>query len=185
MLSRILVPLDGSPAMASILPTVRHLVGGTGAVVHLLALRPSARELAREEDCLRDVYVDDVLLEGLVGWIRPAAGPRRSLETRLREERATWQAYLLRQASQLAYDGMVVQREVSFGDPLVGTLAAAQRQATHLIALSAPPQSWLGRHVRPSLAQQLLQHSTVPVLAVPPAPPARWGSALRYRSLPA
>jgi len=185
MLSRILVPLDGSPAMEAILPTVRHLVGGTGAVVHLLALRPSARELAREENCLRNVYVDDVLVEGLVGWIPPAVGPRRSLETRLREERATWQAYLKRQASQLAYDGMVVQREVCFGDPLVETLAAAQRQATHLIALSAAPQSWLGRHLRPSLAQQLLHHSAVPVLAVPPTPPARWDGALRYGSLPA
>src|SRR5262245_5448112 len=86
MLSRILVPLDGSPAMEAILPTVRHLAGGTGAVVHLLALRPSARELAREDNGLRNVYVDDILVEGLVGWMPPAVGPRRSLETRLREE---------------------------------------------------------------------------------------------------
>src|SRR5262249_48212581 len=86
MLSRILVPRDGSPAMEAILPTVRYLLGGPGAVVHLLALRPSVRELAREEDHLRTVDLDDVLLAGVVGWMPPAAGPRRSLVTRLREE---------------------------------------------------------------------------------------------------
>jgi nucleotide-binding universal stress UspA family protein len=130
--------------MAAIIPTVRHLVSGTGAVVHLLVVRPPLRELADRGGSL--VHLDEIL----------------------RQELAAWHDYLTRQGSQLAYDGIVVEREVRFGDALVETLAVAQRHATHLIALAAQPQRWLQRFRRPHLAQQLLTHAVIPVLAVPP-----------------
>ena len=177
MLNRILVPLDGSPAMTEIIPAVRQLVRGTGAVVHLLAVRPPVHERVRRER--RPIYVDDLLLEGLTGWApqlpRPESYLEETLEDRLRAERTVWHEYLARQGSQLAYDGVVVQREVSFGDPLTETLAAAERQAVRLITLATRPQLWLKRLLRPNLAQQLLAQSAVPVLAVPPGglPPGR------------
>jgi nucleotide-binding universal stress UspA family protein len=160
MLSRILVPLDGSPAAATILPSLQPLVGGTGAVVHLLAVRPPVRELARRGD--RVLYLDE----------------------QMREQRAAWNDYLTRQGSLLAYDGVVVRHEVRFGDPLAETLAAAHRHGVHLVALAAPPQPALQRIVRPSLAQQLLSQSAVPVLAVPAWEPSQPGVVLRYGSVP-
>ena len=144
MLSRVLAPLDGSPTMAQILPVLRQMLGGTGAVVQLLVVRPPIQGPIR---------LDDRLL---------------CLDELLHTEQATWRDYLLRQASKLAYDGIVVQRTVRFGDPLTEILSAAERSPVQLIALVAPQQSWPERLVRPSLAQQLLAQSPVPVLVVPP-----------------
>src|SRR5690349_16743668 len=111
MLSRVLVPLDGSPTMAQILPGLRQWFGGTGAVVRLLIVCPLLREVLRLED--RVMYLDELV----------------------QQERAAWLDYLLRQGSQLAYDGVVVRREVRFGDPVAESLAAAERHAVQLIAV--------------------------------------------------
>src|SRR5438874_12925213 len=132
MFVRILVPLDGSPAMAEVLPTLRQLVGGTGAAVYLLLVRPPVRGPVQVGDRL--IYLDELLVQ----------------------ERATWRDYLVRQATQLAYDGIVVRRGVHFGDPLAETLAVAERHKVHLIALVAQRHSWPQCLFRPSLAQQLL-----------------------------
>jgi nucleotide-binding universal stress UspA family protein len=160
MLSHILVPLDGSAAMAEIIPSLRQLVGGTGARVRLVLVRPPVRKPIQRGDRL--VYLDELL----------------------REEEAEWHAYLIRQGSQLAYDGVVVRREVQFGDPLAETLAAARRHAVQLIALAAPPQSGVQRILRPSLAHQLLAQSAVPVLVVPTWRPPQGSPVLRYRDAP-
>jgi nucleotide-binding universal stress UspA family protein len=160
MLSRILVPLDGDPTTTEVLPSLRALVGGTGAEVHLLAVRPPLRELAQLEE--RDLYLDELL----------------------REEDAIWLDYLARQGSQLAYDGVVVRREVRFGDPLAETLAAAERHAVHLIALAARPQQAVQRALHPNLVQQLLAQSVVPVLAVPALPPPESGAVLESHGVP-
>jgi hypothetical protein len=89
------------------------------------------------------------------------------LDEVLRQELAAWHDYLAHLGSQLAYDGIIVKREVRFGDALGETLAVARRHATHLIALVAQPQRWLQRHWRPNLVQQLLAQPAIPVLAVP------------------
>jgi nucleotide-binding universal stress UspA family protein len=145
MLTRVLAPLDGSPTSAEIFPPLRQWLGGTGAVVHLLLVRPPVRQTLRLED--RVIYLDELLAH----------------------ERATWQDYLLRQGSQLAYDGMIVHREVRFGDPVVETLAVVQRQPVQLIALVDQLQAWPQRWLCPSLAERLLTRSPVPVLVMPPA----------------
>jgi nucleotide-binding universal stress UspA family protein len=160
MLSRVLVPLDGSPTMAQIIPRLRQWFGGTGAVVHLLVVRPPIREALRLED--RVIYLDELV----------------------QQERAAWLGYLLRQGSQLAYDGVVIQWEVRFGGPGAETLAAADLHAVHLIALVGQQQAWLQRLTRPSLAQQLLARSQVPVLVVPPVSPRATSVVLRYSGIP-
>jgi nucleotide-binding universal stress UspA family protein len=156
MLRRILAPLDGSPNGLAVIPALRRLVGGTGAVVHLLAVRPEIRRPEHNGDRL--LYLDELRVQ----------------------ERAHWLDYLVRHGSHLAYDGMVVQREVRFGDPLAETLASAERHAMQLIVLAARPQRWLARMWRPNLAQQLLAHAVVPVLTVPAERPLWHGVVLRY-----
>jgi nucleotide-binding universal stress UspA family protein len=140
MQNRILVPLDGTPAMAEIIPTLRRLVAGTGAIVHLLLVRPPVSGPLQGKD--RILYLDELV----------------SLE------RTTWENYLGHHGRQLAAADVAVQCEVRFGDALAETLAAGQRQSVQFIALAGQPQRWLQRLLRPNLAQQLLGQPRVPVL---------------------
>ena len=160
MLSRILVPLDGTPAAAEVLGAVRQFVGGTGAVVHLLFVRPPVRGPERRGD--QTVYLDELL----------------------REEEAAGRDYLARAGSQLAFDGVVVRRAVRFGDPLAETLSAAARYAVQLIAVAAPAQSAAGRLLRPSLADRLHARAVVPILTVLPVQAGEGERLWRYGSVP-
>lgn len=143
MLNRILIPLDGSPRMASALPAIRHLVGGTGALVHLLLVRPLPRLPRRQDD--GPLYLDDLV----------------------RVEQAAGHAYLVHHGSALAYDGIVVRREVRFGALLDETITAAERHAAHLIALAEPPPASLPRLPRRGLADQLSGRVRIPVMLLP------------------
>jgi nucleotide-binding universal stress UspA family protein len=180
MLTRLLASLDGSPATDAIIPALRQLVGGTGALVHLLVVRPPVRLPDWRGDRLPSV--EEVLIPGVLGMplrsVRPE--PRPYLDTLLARESATWLTYLRRIGSALAYDGVVVQHEIRFGDPFRETLAVAERHALNLIVLEAQPQSWVERLWRPSLAQKLLAQPDVPVLTVPPVRPTQRGGALRF-----
>jgi nucleotide-binding universal stress UspA family protein len=157
MLNRILVPLDGGPAMASALPAIRHLVGGTGAVVHLLLVRPLPRLPCRRADGV--LYLDDLL----------------------RIEQATWQDYLVHHGSALAYDGIVVRREVRFGALVNETLAAADRHGARLIALAESSPGGLRRFLRPSLADQLSRRVRIPIMVLPRSDDPPRGLSLRQR----
>ncbi len=160
MLSRILVPLDGRPEMAAALPAIRQLVSVTGTNVHLLLVRPMPRQVERRGD----------------GWAY--------LDELVREECADGQAYLCHHGSALAYDGIVVQREVRFGELLPQILAAATRQAAHLIALAAPAPSWGERLLGQRWVQQLMARAPVPVLVIPPSGTPAPGVRLQYGRLP-
>jgi nucleotide-binding universal stress UspA family protein len=160
MLSRILVPLDGSPAMLAALPQVRQLVSGTGANVRLLLVRPVPKAPERRGD----------------GWAY--------LDELVCEEYATWQAYLRHHGSALAYDGIVVEREVRFGELLPEVLATASRCAPHVIVLATPARSLPRWRRQPPLAQQLMERAAVPVLLVRPTCPAAGAVVVSYRSAP-
>src|SRR4051794_37583559 len=159
MLSRILVPLDGSAAAAEALGAVRYLVGGTGAVVHLLLLCPPPRGTQRRG--AEVIYLDELVREEAAG-----------------------RDYLLREGSQLAFDGVVVRPLVRFGDPLAETLAAVSRHVVQLIAVAAPAQSLADRLLRPSLADRLRRTTSVPLLTVRPAPAGADALFWRYGSVP-
>jgi nucleotide-binding universal stress UspA family protein len=181
MVSRILVPLDGSEAAATVIPAVRQLVGGTGAVVYLLAARPLPRPSA---SYLTSSMNPEAMISASLFGAQPSMHDgSRSFEELMRREHATLDRYLARHGSQLAYDGIVVRRDVRFGDPMAEILAAAQQHATHLIMVAREPQGWrprLQRLLRPTLAQQLLGHARLPVLVVPSEHAATQGVVLRY-----
>jgi nucleotide-binding universal stress UspA family protein len=144
MLSRILVPLDGSPEMARVIPALRQLVGGSGAVAYLLLVRPRVHRVKQD-----------------------AGGPSIPLHEVLEQEAAAWRDYLAQVGAPLAYDGVVIRREVRFGNLVQEILDAACRHAVQLIVVMAQSQGGLGRLLQPSRAHQLLAHANVPVLAVP------------------
>ena len=128
--------------MAEIIPALRRLVAGTGAIIHLLLVRPPVPGPIQGKDRL--LYLDEVV----------------SLE------RSAWEDYLAHHGRQLAAADVAVRCEVRFGDTLTETLAAGQRQRVQFIALAGQPQRWLQRLLRPNLAQQLLGQPSVPVLIV-------------------
>jgi hypothetical protein len=72
-------------------PAFRHWVGGTGAEVYLLAVRPQPTRIERRGD--RIVHLDE----------------------QQAEEQATWRCYLTGLRGQLAYAGVVVRQAVQFG----------------------------------------------------------------------
>jgi nucleotide-binding universal stress UspA family protein len=142
MTNRILVPLDGSPDMAEIIPTLRRLVAGTGAIVHLLLVRPPVPGPVQGKD--RVLFLDELVSV----------------------ERTAWEGYLGHHGRQLEDANVAVQCEVRFGDALAETLAVGQRQKVQFIALAGQPQRWLQRLLRPNLAQRLLGQQRAPVLIV-------------------
>jgi len=71
MLDQILIPLDGSATLAAAVPAVRQLVGGSGALVHLLAVRPPVRCPEPATDWVR--YLDELLVPGIA--LPPAHHP--------------------------------------------------------------------------------------------------------------
>jgi hypothetical protein len=159
MMSRVLVPLDGGPTMARSSPGSDS---GLGAPERSFTCWWCVLQSGR-----------------FCGW---------------RTGSFTWMSWSNRSAlpgsttcsargSPLAYDGVVVRREVRFGDPVAESLAAAERHTVQLIALVGQPQSWLRRLVRPTLAEQLLARSRVPVLVVPPVSYPATRLVLRYSGI--
>jgi nucleotide-binding universal stress UspA family protein len=171
MLKRILVPLDGSPAMARVIPALRGLVHDGEAVVHLLLVRPPVRP--PEPPALEPlIFPEELLLApphggALVPGARSYSVPQVPLDELMAREHADGEAYLRRVGSQLAYDGVRVRGEVQFGNLLAEVLRAAARHAIHVIALTHAPRAGWRRLLRPGLAQALLTQSPVPVLHVP------------------
>ncbi len=165
MIRRILVPLDGTDAAGAVMPTVRHLVGGTGSVVYLLGVSPLPRPAAGGS--IWSLHHESAITATVLGVADGVADRSLSFDHTLVREHAGLDRYLARHGSQLAYDGIVVRRDVRFGDPRREILAAARRHAVHLIVLAPQSESWWQRLRRPSLTQQLIRSSPVPVLVAP------------------
>jgi nucleotide-binding universal stress UspA family protein len=160
MLDHILIPLDGHPTLAAALPAIRPFLSGTGAHVHLLLVQPPPT--APEQRGERLVYLDELQ----------------------REAHRAGHDYLARQGSVLAYDGIVVQREVCCGELVAETLTAARRHSAQVIALATVPSTPGLLPRRPSLAQRLMAQLPVPVLTLPVPEPPSPGLALQYRHVP-
>jgi hypothetical protein len=104
------------------------------------------------------------------------------LDELLCEESTQAHDYLRRLGSHLAYDGIVVHREVRFGDPLTETLAAVERHGVQAVVLAGhePRRSLF----RATWGHRLLAQAIVPVVVLPhsSAPPPR--ARLQYGGAP-
>ncbi|HZS00151.1 MAG TPA: universal stress protein [Chloroflexota bacterium] len=159
MFNHILVPLDQRSGAVETMSSIRQWLGGTGATVCLLAVRRPVREIERRGD--RIVHLDELM----------------------REEYAQCHDYLVRLGSHLAYNGIVVQREVRFGELLTETLAVARQHSVQAIVLTGQEQPRRSLF-RANWVHQLLASAEVPVLVMPQSVPASPRTGLRYRSVP-
>jgi hypothetical protein len=159
MFNHILVPLDQRSGAVGAMSSIRHWLGGTGATVCLLAVRRPVREIERRGDQI--VHLDELM----------------------REEYAHCRDYLVRLGSHLAYDGIIVQREVRFGELVTETLSVARQHGVQAIVLTGPEQPRRSLF-RTSWVHQLLAAAELPVLVMPQSCAASPRTGLRYRSVP-
>jgi nucleotide-binding universal stress UspA family protein len=141
VISRILVPLDGSIAAEAIIPYVERIATATNARVLLLAAVDKPRD-----------------------WGEDTGGD-------LKGERHEAESYLLRlQARLTSATGNDVEAEVVTSEPAAGILAAAERQHPDLIAMTTHGRSGVARWVLGSVAAKVLHATHTPLLLVrPPA----------------
>jgi nucleotide-binding universal stress UspA family protein len=137
MYSRILVPLENSPADATIVEHVRRLAKQLGASLLL-------------------VHVAD-------GWV---ARNIRELDLKESEEMREDRAYLERRATELRADGLDVDAILAAGDPAAEISDVATREECDLIAMATHGHRGLNDMVRGSVASELRHRTMVPVLMV-------------------
>lgn len=137
MYRRILVPLEHSPADATILDHARRLAKLCGAEVVLM-------------------HVAD-------GWV---ARNVNELQLRESEEIREDRAYLERVCDDLRRDGLEAEAVLAGGEPAKEIAAAAEREGCDLIAMATHGHRLLADVVKGSTASALRHITRVPVLMV-------------------
>ncbi len=143
MYKKILVPLDGSAFAETILPHVRALASCTGAEIVLV----------------------QVVTEPALIYAAPEAPIYESLRGDLRAEA---EAYLKTITAQLAQDHLAVTSECSEGIVAEAILEIANRVHADLIAMSTHGRGSVAKIVLGSVAESIVQHTTIPILLVHP-----------------
>jgi nucleotide-binding universal stress UspA family protein len=142
VISRIIVPLDGSPTAEQVLPYVRVLGRSTKARLTLLRIvEPAPPDL-------EGVAADGLLVP--------------SLERRWQQAHA----YLEEVATPLRQEGLVAATEVVDGEAASSILDLAERQPATLVAMSTHGRSGLARWALGSIADKVLHAATGPLLIV-------------------
>ncbi len=134
MFKKILVPLDGSKLAEKILPQVKELVKFSGAEVHLLKVVMS--------------YEID---------------PKKDKEE-LKKLAGEAQEYLDQVAARLKKKGIQASAIVAYGKDAVQICDYASGKKCNLIAMSTHGRSGLSRWALGSVADKVLQCSSVPVM---------------------
>jgi len=135
--SRILVPLEHSPADESILAHVRKLAKESGASVLLM-------------------HVAD-------GW---GARLADTLELRESEEIRDDRAYLEQRRAELEAAGIDADALLAAGDPAKEIVEAAEKEKADLIAMATHGHRLVGDILRGSVANEVRHRTLIPVLLV-------------------
>ena len=151
MISRVLVPLDGSPEAEQALPYARALLPTGGAILLFQAVpefeMPGANEPALTE----------------LNWaLKPA--PDANGKTRLEVA----QAALTQIATRVSDDQVSCSTEVAQGDPASEILQAIAQRDVDVVAMTTHGRGAVGRTVFGSVADRIVRTSPVPVVLVRP-----------------
>ena len=141
--SRVLVPVDGSPMSESVIPVAKEFARQFGASLVLLrVITPPAM-----------VYPGEAM---------PSAQPL------LEGIEAAANEYLDRLAVGVRNEGLKVDYEVVLGDATGAILQAADRHGADLIAMSSHGRTGVARLLMGSTADGVVRHSSRPVLIARP-----------------
>lgn len=153
MLTKILVPLDGSELASRALPRAVQLAHAADAQVVLVRAAFAHPLVGVDEVAAQSAVVDEA-------------------ETALGEV-----------AARLRQDGLTVETSVYYEEAAAAILDATKRRHADLIVMTTHGRSGLGRWIYGSVADRVLQRSEVPVLLVPPAAEQPWPTDRALRIL--
>ncbi len=148
LISRILLPLDGSEAGEAAITQVKELKSRLEAEVILLDVVPKGRHLRT------------------VGGLDYILYPEPELETFKQEARE----YLGKVYKRLKRGKGEMKVEIRLGEVAKEILAFAREERVSLIAISSHGHSGMTKWVFGSIAQKIMQDSPIPVLVVKAAP---------------
>lgn len=148
-LSRVLVPLDGSPLAERVLPYVEGLIKGADSEILLLrVLEP---------------FVLPGYVEAFVESVMEAQERKDWKQKQERERQENARAYLSRLGEELRGKGLKVQTAVQVGEAAEGILQYADATSVSLIVLSSHGRSGITRWVYGSIAAKVIEASTKPI----------------------
>lgn len=155
MYSCVLVPLDGSPLAAQVLPYAQMVAKSTGATVLLLrVMNPYPSELVREG---MGVYRETDNQAGPL----PSASDWEDMLSRINSDA---QAYLDGMAETIRSDGVAVETVVKDGDPADCILEEADKDAGTLIAMTTHGRTGVGRWLLGSVTDKMVRSGRHPML---------------------
>ena len=154
MFQRILLPLDGSELSAQVIPYAAEMAKRFGAEMFLLRSVPPVSVPAFESGTMADPSTAENLLEAVQG--QEAQIIRRA------------ENYLKEHAKGLRDQGIKVTTSAVVGPPTPAILDLCRREKVDLVVMATRGRSSLGRALLGSVADQVIRHSGVPVLAVRP-----------------
>jgi nucleotide-binding universal stress UspA family protein len=145
MYKNILVPLDGSALSESILVYARDIVKECreSKLVLISVVEPFKDQPYRKED--------DWILKVQKEAVRVTGNYLKILQEKLQAE------------------GIETRMEVLEGDPAKEILDFAVKNGIDLIMLNSKGKNSVKQHIFGGVADKIIRHSTIPVLAVPPA----------------
>ncbi|MEO7706812.1 MAG: universal stress protein [Thermoflexales bacterium] len=156
---KILVPLDGSPLAASVLPLVTEIAAKAGATIVLLRAMPEPNEEAATTNSLQ-------MLRSITG-VKPDSADGTTLDpyaVQLEREREGAQSSLDLAADGLKSAGVKVDTIVAFGPAAETILQVALTQQADFIAMATHGRSGLTRFLLGSVADRIVRYSRIPVL---------------------
>jgi len=150
LLSRVLVPLDGSRASRDVLPHVEAIVrrqaDGDPGTVWLVHVIPA------------DHYAAGPVIAKRVPYTKSESDELRGQASRYLEEVAT----------KLRAGGRLIETLVATGDAATMILTAARENGANLIAMTTHGYSGFSRLFLGSIAERVLHNATTPLLLVKP-----------------
>jgi len=159
---KILVPLDGSPLAASVLPLVAEIAARAGATIVLMRAMPEPNEEAATSNSLQMLRsITGVKTEGADGAMSDPYADQ------LEREREGAQSSLDLAASSLKPSGVQVETIVEFGPAAETILRVALTQQADLVAMGTHGRSGLKRFLLGSVADRIVRYSEAPVLLMP------------------
>lgn len=159
---KILVPLDGSPLAASVLPVVAEVAAKADAIVVLLRAMPEPNEEAATTNSIQMLRsITGGQTEGING------GTPDPYATQLEREREGAQSSLDLAAADLQRSGIKVETVVEFGSAAETILRVAANQQADLVAMGTHGRSGLQRFLLGSVADRIVRYCEAPVLLMP------------------
>jgi nucleotide-binding universal stress UspA family protein len=148
MYSKVMVPLDGSPFSECSLEHVKAIAAGCH-VPEVVLIRVVEPLSSNELSALSQVRGNQIA--ELEAWKQTEAAD-----------------YINRLAQKLIKEGLSARGEVIHGHPAEAILDYAGKNGVDLIILSTHGRSGISRWAFGSVADRVVRHSVVPVLAVSP-----------------